>query len=76
MRFRLHAAGPSGAAAEDAAAPAEPQLMAFTGTGRRLDGKPAAGGAPVAVKSDVGIRRPPPPPAPSECPPGWLHVAL
>ena len=53
-----HAAGPSGQQAEEEPA-AEPKLLAFTGTGRRLDGKPAAGGPPVAVTSNVGIRRPP-----------------
>ena len=63
MSHAVHA-GPSGAALDEAAAE-EPKLLAFTGTGRRLDGKPAAGGPPVAVKSDIGIRRPPPPQVPS-----------
>ena len=44
MSHAVHA-GPSGAALDEAAAE-EPKLLAFTGTGRRLDGKPAAGGPP------------------------------
>ena len=35
--------------AQAAAEPEEPKFLAFVGSGRRLDGKPAAGGEPVPV---------------------------
>ena len=34
--------------------------MAFVGSGRRLDGRPALGGPPVPVVPSIGIRGPPP----------------
>ena len=49
--------------------PEEPKFLAFVGSGRRLDGKPAAGGPPVPVQAGAfGPRLPTPAPgAPLEC---------
>ncbi|KAK9845218.1 hypothetical protein WJX81_000357 [Elliptochloris bilobata] len=50
---------------EAAPAPEEPKFLAFVGSGRRLDGKPAAGGDPVPVKFGAfGPRLPVPAPEP------------
>jgi hypothetical protein len=62
MKLVMMAAGTVGPPAENEAAPVEePTFLAFKGTGRRLDGRPAVGGPPVPVTSTSGIRRPPPP---------------
>ena len=49
--------------AQAAAEPEEPKFLAFVGSGRRLDGKPAAGGEPVPVTFGAfGPRLPAPAP--------------
>lgn len=49
--------------AQAAAEPEEPKFLAFVGSGRRLDGKPAAGGEPVPVTfAGFGPRLPAPAP--------------